>query len=286
MENMNKQNNKSIFWKKLISGIFIGIGAILPGVSGGVLALAMGIYRDMINALNNFFKHMKLNFLFLLPIGIGGVIGVLSTSFTVEWLMNQWYVPAMFLFAGLVLGGAPTIYKSAVKNGLKPTNILWAVLGAAFVISLSLLDNGEAGMGTGREFTPFWAVVSGAIIAFGTIIPGVSASFILLLFNVYQPFLRAFNSFDIPSLFFAGLGLVVSGLVLIRIVKKIFDAYTSQAYFAVLGFLIGSVVIIFPQPQPNWWLALYIALFVGGFALSYFVSKVESQKKTQDRPTA
>lgn len=117
---------KNNFLKRIISGFFIGLGAILPGVSGGILALSLGIYRDMINAVSSFFKHMKINFLFLLPIAIGAGLGVLSASFAVEWLMNNWFIPVMFIFSGFVLGGVFPPLSKMEQNKALNGNISYA----------------------------------------------------------------------------------------------------------------------------------------------------------------
>lgn len=148
-------------------------------------------------------------------------------------------------------------------------------MGAAFIIALSSLNGKESAAFV--SLSPIQAVICGAVVAFGTVIPGISSSFILLSFNLYTPMLSAFNSFEMLTLLFFALGFAISGLVFVRIVKKLFDAFPGYSYFAVLGFLIGSVAIIFPMPPLSLWHILYAALFAIGFLSSYFLGKMEQK---------
>ena len=121
---------------RLLKGAIIGIAAILPGASGGVLAVSMGVYRPVIDAVVGFFKAVKRNALFLLPLGLGGVVGLLATSRLVEWLMANWRMPVMYALIGLVLGGVPSFMKEANQHGFKKRYLFGTAFGIVLILSL------------------------------------------------------------------------------------------------------------------------------------------------------
>ena len=103
---------KSDWFRRFLAGLIVGIGWILPGVSGGVIAVSLGIYSKMIDAVGSFHRQ-KENFLYLLPIGIGGCIGLFLVSNVLQWLMAEWYNDVVYFFIGLVIGGIPTLLREA-----------------------------------------------------------------------------------------------------------------------------------------------------------------------------
>lgn len=174
----------NLFLSKILAGFVIGAGAIIPGLSGGILAVSMGLYQPTIEAITGFFKAPKKNFNFLLPLGIGGVIGFVVFMFLIDSLFAKYQTEVVCLFMGLVIGSIPSFLKEA--NGDEPfkkTNWLYIILGFAFAITLVLLGffTGESGTGAvaaSRELTPLLAALCGGIIMIGTVLPGVSTSFI------------------------------------------------------------------------------------------------------------
>ena len=191
----------NLFLSKILAGFVIGAGAIIPGLSGGILAVSMGLYQPTIEAITGFFKAPKKNFNFLLPLGIGGVIGFVVFMFLIDSLFAKYQTEVVCLFMGLVIGSIPSFLKEA--NGDEPfkkTNWLYIILGFAFAITLVLLGffTGESGTGAAaasRELTPLLAALCGGIIMIGTVLPGVSTSFILINMNVYKSFMEVFTKF-------------------------------------------------------------------------------------------
>ena len=108
-----KKMIKSDWFRRFLAGLIVGIGWILPGVSGGVIAVSLGIYSKMIDAVGSFLQAKKKNFLYLLPIGIGGCIGLFLVSNVLQWLMAEWYNDVVYFFIGLVIGGIPTLLREA-----------------------------------------------------------------------------------------------------------------------------------------------------------------------------
>ncbi len=283
------------FIKRMLAGLVIGIGGIIPGVSGGILAVSMGLYKPMLDAIGGFFKSPKKSFLFLFPLVIGGAVGLLSMSNAVEWALENYEIPVMCLFFGLVAGGIPSLIKEAnSQGGFKKKYIFSALIGAAFIGLLSLAERSL----TGTEALPFnylTAMIIGGILAVGTVIPGISTSFILIFLGLYKPFLSCVNTSTSVSLIFSAisgnqaaaaewggaivhllftaLGFAAVALILILFVRKMLERYHGYAYYAILGFLVMSMLLIFPNG--------FIAglLLSAGFMLALLIDTIMAKKE-------
>lgn len=164
-------------------GILIGSGAILPGISSGVFCVILGIYEKLIDSVLNLFHDFKKNVIFLLPIGLGGITGVLLVGKLLNFLFNEYPMPTKFCFIGLILGSIPVLFKQAnQKNGFRLSHLIFLVI-AFFIGFLSVkletilpnlinLDLGE------NNF--FYFILSGFLMSVGIVVPGVSSSVILM----------------------------------------------------------------------------------------------------------
>ena len=247
----------------VLEGALIGSAGMIPGASGGMMAVAFGIYRKAIDAIAGLLKNFKRNFLFLLPYGIGVCIGMLLTARALEWLLQNWRLPLMYLLIGLVLGGIPSLIRSANAK-LTPKYAACVVLGGAVTAALAIMDNGAVSTGY-REFTHIAAFLSGALITIGVVIPGISTSFILMYMGWYEPFLSAFNRLQLSYLLCAGAGAAAVAVLLISFVRKMFSAHPAGASYCILGFLLGTVVMIFPGFATGAALVFHIGLAIVGF---------------------
>lgn len=239
---MKKQNT---FLFRVFKGFIIGVAAILPGASGGVLAVAMGIYKPALDAVASIFKTFKASARFLLPLGLGAAIGLLSMSRLVEYLMLNFREQTMFALMGLVLGGIPSLVGEANARGFKKRYLFASIFGVGFIILFALLNNILTQSGH-WPFNGWTSMLAGGILAVGTIIPGISTSFLLIHMGLYEPLLAALNDFNILMLLCAAAGVVVVAVALVIFVKRMFEKFYGYAYYAVLGFLIGSIVLVFP----------------------------------------
>lgn len=228
----------------ILEGTLIGAAGMIPGASGGMLAVAFGVYRRAIDAIAGLLKDFKQNFLFLLPYGIGVCIGVFITARALEWLLLNWRMPLMYLLIGLVLGGVPSLIRSANAK-LTPKYAACIILGGAITAALAFLDN-SAVSANYREFGYMAAFISGALITVGIVIPGVSTSFILMYIGWYEPLLSAFNRLQMDYLLCAAAGALTVTVLLISFVRRMFREHPAGASYCILGFLLGTVVMIFP----------------------------------------
>lgn len=260
-----------------LKGLAMGVAAIAPGVSGGAIAVIFGIYEKINNAIANIFKDLKSKIIFFLPIGLGGIVGVLAFSRVIQYLFENYEVEVKYLFIGLMIGTFPSLFKQASKRGFKRTYVFCLIITFAITIALSMLNNqsfhinDEAGAGF------IELIIYGAIIGFGTIIPGISASFILMYLGAYEIILDAISSINIMLLAFAGIGFVLSIVLFAKLIDYLFKKVYGYTYFAVLGFVVGSIVPIFPGFQFSFKYFICLIIFIVGFNLSYYLSKFSKE---------
>ena len=276
---MDKSNQNDSFWRRAVAGLIIGIGCILPGVSGGVIAVSFGLYRPMLDAVASFFKSTKRNFAFLLPIALGGVLGILLGALLLGYAMKRYQTPILFLFIGMILGGVPSLLAQANEGGFR-ANYLWALLGGVLAaLSLLLLESaGVQNASMSDTLTPMQALAAGAIIAFGSIVPGISMSFLLIYLGWYQSLLDTIGRLELVPLLLLALGCVLCALALIRLVKWVFDHYHGYAFYAVLGFLLVSVGLVFPGFESGLRMLSDVLLCVLGLGLGFAFGKGEQKQ--------
>ena len=240
-----------LFFSKLLAGFVIGAGAIIPGLSGGILAVSMGIYQPTIEAVTGFFKAPKKNFKFLLPLAIGGGIGWIVFMLLIDSAFSRFQTEVIALFLGLVVGSIPSFIAEANDGQpFKKSSIVYTVIGFIFAFTLILLPIllGDVETGESRQMTPLLAILCGAVVMFGVVTPGVSTSFIIINMNAYKSFLNVFaHFFDDPAknlvlAAFAGLGFLIVAVPLLLLARTMLRKYHRQSFYFLFGFLIATIV--------------------------------------------
>ncbi len=279
------------FFSKMLAGFVIGVGAIIPGLSGGILAVSMGLYKPMIDAIAGLIKNFKRNFIFLLPLGLGGVIGLVLFMFLLDWLFADFRTAIICLFLGLVAGSIPSYLREA-NNGapFKKNNLIFTAVGFALALTVSILglqpSNAVAAVNT---ITPFQAALCGGIVILGTVIPGISTSFILINFGLYDAFLGVFTGLvknlghNLPLVFWSILGMAVVAIPLLVIIRKLLDRFHCKSFYTIFGILLATMVTCAIQEIlmlrasgwtfEIWKIAIYAVLFAGGLVASYYMEK-------------
>jgi len=230
--------------QKILAGLLIGIGCILPGVSGGVMAVSFGLYRPMLDAVMHFFHAPKKHLRFLLPLAIGGGAGMLIGAKGLSAALRLYEVPMLFLFTGFILGGIPDLLREAEQQErFRPVWLVSLALGVCLALPLAVFG----GQGTAVDrLSPIQSLLTGVLEGVGTVVPGVSTSFVLLRLGWYQAYLEALSGFDAGQGIFIAAGFALSALGSMRLVQWLFDHHPGHAYYAVLGFLLVSVALVFP----------------------------------------
>ena len=288
----------NLLLSKLLAGFVIGAGAIIPGLSGGILAVSMGLYQPTIEAITDFFKAPKKNFKFLLPLGVGGVIGLVAFMFLIKHTFSKFQTEVIALFLGLVIGSLSSFFKEANDGKpFKKSNLIFAALGFAFAFSLVLFDilTGDT-QSTTRELTPFLAALAGAIIMMGIVLPGVSTSFILINIGIYESFLNVFADFPsdpaqkIKFALFAFIGILIVAVPMLFLVRKVLLKYHCQSFYFLFGVLVATLVGCVIQEVRNnlggielFRVLVLIALFGVGVVASYFMDKATKKMKLQEQ---
>jgi putative membrane protein len=278
----------SIFAK----GIVLGIGAILPGISGGSLAVIFGLYEKLIHSVGNFFQNPKKNFVFLAVIGSGAGLGIVLFSNIQKFLFTNYEIPTMLLLCGLFLGTVPGLFKQANKNGFSASCLLPFLI--AFIISIYMSLHGNNDMEVKAEdlhmnFKNFtYIFIIGFIMAGSLVIPGISGTVLLMLMGAYGFFLKIIADIKYIFLFpFVSnsihgeiinniivmiplcLGLGAGAFLFSRLMDFLLKKSYSLTYYALLGFMLGSVPELIPKYTGSFSLYLTgIILFLAGFAVS------------------
>lgn len=246
--------------KNICKGMLIGIANIIPGVSGGTMAVSMGIYDKLIRCISHPFKDLKNNLLFLFPIALGMGIAIIASAFGIDYLFETFPLQTNLLFSGLILGSLPAIYEKVKKITLRWGHILAAVIFFAIVVGMAVLN------GTGGRYVQLETNVTGMILLFFVgivasatmVIPGVSGSMILLLLGYYNPvldtikaFFMAVLDFDLMTLLETvlilapfGIGVLVGMVVIAKVIEIVFERFPSYAYWAIIGLLLGAPIAI------------------------------------------
>ncbi|MFI3886306.1 DUF368 domain-containing protein [Streptococcus parauberis] len=231
------------FLGRLVKGMIIALGFILPGVSGGVLAAILGIYERLINFLAHIRDNFMQNLLYFLPVGIGGIIGIALFSFPVEFLLKHFQVPVLWGFAGAIVGTIPSLLSESTQKSKRDTvDIIWFI--GTFVISGLLLYFLDDIVGTlPVNFITF--MLAGILIALGVLVPGLSPSNLLLILGIYSPMLRGFKSLDLLGTFFP---IAVGGVIAMVAFSKAMDYalqnYHSRVYHFIIGIVLSSTLLI------------------------------------------
>lgn len=226
-----------------VKGIFIGAGAILPGISSGVLCVAFGIYEKLIDSILGFFTNVKKNIQFLLPITIGLIIGVVLFGNALKFLYANYNKLAKICFAVLILSSIPSIIKKCDIKKIRLKHVLACLLTFSFSIYLVSLENfGIINNISSYSFASF--VIAGLAMSAGVVVPGVSSTIILMLLGKYDVYLSAVASLDLSVLFPMGIGLSIGSIVLLYLIKYLLNRFKDITYFAIIGFILGSLPIL------------------------------------------
>lgn len=261
-----------------VKGLVVGSTMLVPGVSGGSMAMILGVYDRLISSVSSFFKDIKGNLVFLAEFVAAALLGMVLFARPLETLIGAYEKPMMYFFIGVVLGGCPLIFKEAGLDGFNWKAVLYLALGAAVVASLAFLPENlfsSVSGGAGGFLIQFFG---GIVISIALILPGISVTYMLLVLGIYQGVLSAIGRLDILYLLPLGLGLVAGILLLTKLLEGAMKRFPQPTYMIILGFVLGSVGQVFPGVPMGIELPVCLLLAAAGFVLIYFLSKLEERK--------
>ena len=236
---------------RVLKGMIIALGFILPGVSGGVLAAILGIYERMIRFLAHIKENFVENVLYFTPVAIGMVLGIAAFSYPVNLLLDNYKVIVLWGFAGAIIGTIPSLIKESVKESDRDradTVTFWL----SFILSVIFLYSLNGMVGTlPANFLSF--VLAGALIALGILIPGLSPSNLLLILGLYSPMLTGFKRLDLFGTFLPiGIGGALALILFSKAMDYILKHYHSRVYHFIIGIVLSStLLIVLPQSGNN-----------------------------------
>ena len=270
------QTNPFADWiVRVLKGALVGIGAIVPGFSGGVLAVVFGIYETLIRFLGNIRDKFMENFRYFLPVGIGGIIGVVAFSAVVEYAFANYAAQFTWLFIGFIAGTFPSLIKTSGKEGRKSWHwVLLAVMAFATCYYMHWMENVQnvtlvPNIGT-------W-LLSGILMGLGLVVPGMSPSNFLIYLGLYQAMASGIRQLDFGVILPIVAGVVLCILVFAKMVSWLFRKAHSVMYHLILGIVVGSTAAIIPQGVRGWTIAVSALLFVFGALSSYLLSKLDEK---------
>ena len=241
--NQTKKNTSFQFIIRILQGALIGLGAVLPGISGGVLCVVFNIYKTIMEFLADPFRKFKTHVPKLIPIGIGGVIGFLGVANILSFLLDKYPAPSVCLFIGLIGGMLPSLFREAGEQGRSKISyvsmVIAAILVFALLISLQVFS---------VVITPnfAWYLFCGFCLALSVIAPGMSFSTLLMPLGLYEPFVSGIGRMDFAVLIPGGIGALVTVILFAKAVDSLFKHHHSVAFHAIIGIVIAATIMIIP----------------------------------------
>ena len=259
------------FLSNYIKGILIGAGAIIPGISSGVLCVIFGIYEKLLNSILNFFKDWKQNIKFLTPFAFGGLTGIIIFSNIILFFFERYPEITSFTFIGLILGCIPSIFKICnSKEKFRLHYIMFFIVSFIVALLLIFLENSlssNIGIYYGDNYSFEFLLLAGFLMSIGVVVPGISSTVILMLLGVYETYLYAVSIINMRILFPMGIGLLIGGFLCMKLIRFLLNKYHSQTYYSILGFILGSIFILLPNIGFNTAGLLSIAFCILGFLI-------------------
>lgn len=241
---MKEKNTGVLRWVlRVLQGMLVGVGAVLPGISGGVLCVVFGIYKPVMELLSNPLKKFKTHVPRLLPVIIGTALGFLGVAKILAFFLDKYPDPSVCLFVGLIGGMLPSLFREAGEQGRSKGS--WISLAVAFVVVMTLLLSlNLLSVSIVPNFG--WYLFCGFCAALSIIAPGMSFSTLLMPLNLYTPFVDGIGNLDPGVLIPAAIGAVVTILCLAKAVDALFNHFYSFAFHAIVGIVIAATLVIIP----------------------------------------
>lgn len=278
-------NEKTNMLQHFLKGIVVGIGGIAPGLSGSVLMVILGLYSNVINAIANIFKDFKKNFLYLLPIGVGMVLGIVIFSRLIKFSMTYYEIQTRLAFFGLIIGTIPLFYKEVTKkNDVKLYH--YALMLGAFLLGLFFLTFSTTSVAAVGGSNILQSFILGFVGISAMIIPGLDGASILSALGLYGHWLdlTSLRNIDLAVYIPAGIGVVVGGLILSAFINFMLKKQYTTTFSVLFGFFLSILPNILKNDDGafialgmNTATYIGIALLIIGIIFSYFFSKLNQE---------
>lgn len=250
------------------------------GISSGVFCVIFGIYEKLVNSVLNLSKDFKKNFRFLLPIFLGGITGVFLVGKILNFLFASFPIPTSFCFIGLICGCVPILFKQANQKGgfrLHYGIFLLAAFGVG-LFSIQLENILPTLIQIDIHTTSFfYFILAGFLMSIGIVVPGVSSTVILMCLGVYTHYLNAVATANFAILFPMGIGIMLGSIVFLKIIQVLLSRYYAQTFYGIIGFVLGSIFVLYPGIEFSLQGIISLVLFVASFCIGLAFEKLEKK---------
>lgn len=238
----------------ILKGFILGIANIIPGVSGGTLAMTMGIYEDIIKSISSILKTPKKSLKLLLYLGIGAALSILILSKLLNYTLTNYAFATTLFFIGLIVGGFPLLLKKAKGHKVSLGYLLSFLSTTSLVIILRLLQTSEntVSLNSVSLFTMIILLLVGMLAASTMVIPGVSGSFVLMLIGFYKPILNTISNItkfnllghNLLILVPFGIGVLLGIVLTAKLIEYLLKKYEIYTYYGIYGFILASILVL------------------------------------------
>ncbi len=243
MDINNEKHTPARFLMRILQGALIGLGAVLPGISGGVLCVVFGIYKPVMELLSNPFRNFRTHVPRLIPVIIGMGIGFLGVANLLAYLLDRYPDQSVCLFIGLITGMLPSLWREAGEQGR--TKGSYISMGIAFLVVMTLLTALNV-LSVTIEPGTGWYLFCGFCLALSVIAPGMSFSTLLMPLGLYTPFVDGIGHLDMSVCIPGGIGALVTVICLAKAVNALFEHQYSLAFHAIVGIVVAATIMIVP----------------------------------------
>lgn len=240
---MNKKLSPSRLIMQLLQGALIGLGAVLPGISGGVLCVVFGIYKPVMELLANPFRNFKTHVPKLIPVIIGMGVGFLGIAKVLSFFLDKYPTQSVCLFVGLIGGMLPSLFREAGEQGRNKFSFISLAIAAAVIFAL-LTGLKVLNVTIAPNFA--WYIFCGFCLALSVIAPGMSFSTLLMPLGLYEPFVAGIGNFDFSILIPAGIGALATVILFAKAVDALFSRRYNVSFHAIVGIVIAATIMIIP----------------------------------------
>lgn len=274
--------------KRLLQGMVVGIANIIPGVSGGTMMVAMGLYDKLIHAITHLKSEFRESMKLLIPIFLGAGLAIVALSRLFEFLLGNYPIPTNFAFCGLIAGSLPFILKKVKGHSVSAGKGVCFLIFFAIVIVTAVMGetSGNAADVSLSVINIVKLLLVGIIAAATMVVPGVSGSMMLMLLGYYDTILRTINgfvdaliAFDVQEIFVQcgvlipfGIGVVLGIFLIAKLIEFIFSKAEIHAYYAIIGLIAASPIAILLKTDWSGFSVITLVISVVTFAAGWFVS--------------
>ena len=265
-------------WKNIYRGMAMGASDIVPGVSGGTVAVILGFYDQLIAAINGLFsKDWKKHVQFLIPLAIGVGLALFAFSHLMNWLLDYHEKVTFYFFLGLIIGILPYLFREVrADKEMEWFHVLFLLAGIGAMLLLPESAKETAVISDISFSTYVLLFASGFLASAAMILPGISGSFVLVVLGVYKTVIHAVSTLNIQILLVVAVGIGIGIILMSKIIHYFLKHFRTATFSFIIGLVIGSIFLIFPGWADSFGqMMATVLVFAGGLITAYVLGKIE-----------